>query len=97
MACDDLSVRVVDVETKRIVRELWGSVGQIYDHCFSHDGRWIVTSSMDSVVRVFDLPTGHLIDAFKAGTCTNLAFSSTGEYLATAHAGEIGVNIWNNA
>ena len=96
VACDDLCIRVIDIETKRIVRELWGCVGQIYDHCFSHDGRWIVTCSMDSVIRVFDLATGHLIDAFRTGTCTNVAFSSTGEFLATAHAGNLGINIWNN-
>lgn len=96
IACDDLCIRVVDIETRRIVRELWGCVGQIYDHCFSHDGRWVVTCSMDSVVRVFDLATGHLIDAFKTDTCTNVAFSSTGEFLATAHAGQIGINVWNN-
>jgi len=51
---------------------------------------------MDSIVRVFDLATGHLIDAFKNSTCTNIAFSSTGEFLATAHAGETGIHIWNN-
>jgi len=96
VACDDLCIRVIDIETRRIVRELWGCVGQIYDHCFSHDGRWVVTCSMDSVIRVFDLATGHLIDAFKTHTCTNAAFSSTGEFLATAHAGDIGINIWNN-
>lgn len=96
IACDDLCIRILDIETKKIVRELWGCVGQIYDHCFSHDGRLIVSCAMDSVIRVFDLATGHLIDAFKTATCTSLSFSSTGEYLATAHVGSIGVNIWNN-
>ena len=95
-ACDDLCIRILDIETKKIVRELRGCVGQIYDHCFSHDGRWIISSAMDSVIRVFDLGTGHLIDAFKTANCTALSFSSTGEYLATAHAGSIGINIWNN-
>jgi U3 small nucleolar RNA-associated protein 21 len=96
LACDDLCIRILDIETRRIVRELWGCVGQIYDHCFSHDGRWIVACSMDSVVRVFDLATGRLIDAFRTATCTNVAFSSTGEFLATTHSGSIGINIWNN-
>ncbi len=96
LACDDLCIRVLDVETKKIVRELWGCRGQIYDHCFSHDGRWIVSCAKDSVIRVFDLATGHLIDAFKTATCTSLSFSSTGEYLATAHVDSIGINIWNN-
>jgi U3 small nucleolar RNA-associated protein 21 len=51
---------------------------------------------MDSVIRVFDLATGHLIDAFRTATCTSLAFSNTGEFLATAHAGSSGINIWTS-
>lgn len=96
LACDDLCIRVLDIETKKMVRELWGCRGQIDDHCFSHDGRWIVSCARDSVIRVFDLATGHLIDAFRTAACTSLSFSSTGEYLATAHADSIGINIWNN-
>ncbi|ERF69345.1 hypothetical protein EPUS_08818 [Endocarpon pusillum Z07020] len=96
LACDDLCIRVLDIETKKKVREFWGCRGQIDDHCFSHDGRWIVSCAKDSVIRVFDLATGHLIDAFKTAACTSLSFSSTGEYLATAHADSIGINIWNN-
>lgn len=96
LACDDLCIRIVDIETRKVVRELWGCTGQIYDHCFSHDGRWIVACSKDSVLRVFDLATGHLIDAFRTPTCTSVAMSSTGEFLATSHTGSIGINIWNN-
>ncbi|KAI5310753.1 hypothetical protein KEM55_002591 [Ascosphaera atra] len=96
-SCDDLSIRVIDIETKNLVRELWGCVGQINDFCISPDGRWVIAASMDSVVRVWDLPTGHLIDAFKVrSTCTSLALSATGEFLATAHADGVGINIWNN-
>lgn len=52
---------------------------------------------MDSIIRVWDLPTGHLIDAVRLNSpCTTLAFSSTGEFLATAHADGVGINIWNN-
>ena len=97
LSCDDLSIRVVDTETKKLVRELWGCTGQINDFCFSHDGRWIVAASMDSVIRVWDLPTGHLIDAVRLrSTCTALTFSQTGEFLATAQADGVGVDIWNN-
>ncbi|KAH8689791.1 putative snoRNA binding protein [Talaromyces proteolyticus] len=97
LSCDDLSIRVVDLETKRVVRELWGCRGQINDFTFSNDGRWIIASSMDSAIRVWDLPTGHLIDIFQVPTtCTSLAFSGTGEFLATAHSDELGVHIWNN-
>lgn len=97
LACDDLSIRVIDIETRNIVRELWGCVGQVNDFCISHDGRWVIAASMDSVVRVWDLPTSHLIDAFRLrSSCTALSLSETGEFLATAHADGVGVNIWNN-
>lgn len=97
LSCDDLSIRVIDIETKKLVRELWGCLGQISDFCFSNDGRWIIAASMDSVIRVWDLPTAHLINAFRVESpCTALAFSETGEYLATAHADSVGINLWNN-
>ena len=97
LSCDDLSIRVVDTETKKLVRELWGCLGQISDFCFSNDGRWIIAASMDSVIRVWDLPTGHLINAIRVESpCTALAYSDTGEFLATAHADSVGINIWNN-
>ncbi|MCJ1306695.1 hypothetical protein MMC25_000338 [Agyrium rufum] len=96
-SCDDLSIRVVDMETTKLVRELWGCIGQISDFCFSNDGRWIIAASMDSVVRVWDLPTGHLIDALHLPSmCTALAFSPTGEFLATAHVDSVGINVWTN-
>ncbi|KKK14604.1 hypothetical protein P175DRAFT_0502723 [Aspergillus ochraceoroseus IBT 24754] len=96
-SCDDLSIRVVDMETRKIVRELWGCVGQINDFAFSNDGRWIIGASMDSIIRVWDLPTGHLIDIFRvSSTCTALAMSNTGDFLATAHADGVGVNLWSN-
>lgn len=97
LSCDDLAIRIIDTETKKLVRELWGCLGQISDFTFSNDGRWIVAASMDSVIRTWDLPTSHLINAFRTESpCTALAFSDTGDYLATAHADSVGINLWNN-
>jgi U3 small nucleolar RNA-associated protein 21 len=96
-ACDDMSIRIVDIETKKTIRELWGCKNGINDFCFSNDGRWVIAASQDCIVRVWDLPTGHLIDAIRMNrSCTALAFSCTGEFLVTACEGEIGVNVWNN-
>ncbi|KAK4134705.1 Utp21-domain-containing protein [Trichocladium antarcticum] len=96
-ACDDHSIRVVDVETKQTIREFWGCRGDINDFCFSNDGRWIVAASQDAIIRVWDLPTSHLIDAFRLEKpCTALAFSATGEYLAGAVADSLGVQLWTN-
>lgn len=96
-SCDDLSIRVVDIETRKVVREFWGCVGQINDFTFSADGRWIIAASMDSIIRVWDMPTGHLIDIFRLpNTCTSLSMSPTGEFLATSHANGVGINLWSN-
>ena len=96
-SCDDLSIRIVDLETRKLVREFWGCVGQVNDFAFSPDGRWVIAASMDSLIRVWDMPTGHLIDVFRvSSTCTSLSMSSTGESLATAHADGMQINIWSN-
>ncbi|KAK2008500.1 WD domain-containing protein [Colletotrichum eremochloae] len=95
--CDDNSIRVVDLETKRTIREFWGCQGTINDFCFSNDGRWVIAASQDCIIRVWDLPTSHLIDAIRLEKpCTALAMSSTGEYLAATIENELGVAIWTN-
>ncbi|KAG0135859.1 hypothetical protein HOY82DRAFT_498741 [Tuber indicum] len=97
VCCDDLCIRVVDIETRKTVRELRGAQGRINDFCFSNDGRWIIGASTDSIVRIWDLPTGHLIDGIRTKSIvTAMAFSGTGEFLATAHVDSVGINLWTN-
>ncbi|KAF1820970.1 Utp21-domain-containing protein [Dissoconium aciculare CBS 342.82] len=102
--CEDGCIRVIDVSSQRLIRELWParkavpelSDVRFSDFCFSSDGRWIAACAA-SCVLLWDLPTGHPIDAFKLrATCTSLAFSPTGEYLATATQDSLGVDIWTN-
>lgn len=95
VSCDDTCIRLIDVETRKVVRELWGCEGKISDFCFSNDGRWIIAASMDSVIRIWDLPTGHLIDGIRTKKIvTALSFARSGEFLATAHVGSAGINLW---
>ena len=118
LSCTDLRIRIIDTETRKLVRELSlhpksqsskrkqqqqsltvqdDHPIRITDHCFSKDGRWIIASSNDCVIRVWDLPTGHMIDAFRLPSpCQALAFSNTGEFLATALEDSVGVHIWTN-
>ncbi|PHH77148.1 hypothetical protein CDD82_3649 [Ophiocordyceps australis] len=96
-ACDDMSIRIVDMDTKKTIRELWGPRDTINDVCFSNDGRWIMAASRDAIIRVWDLPTSHLIDAIALQRpCTAMSMSSTGEYLAATIENEAGVAIWTN-
>ncbi|GLB34587.1 putative utp21 specific WD40 associated domain containing protein [Lyophyllum shimeji] len=97
VVCDDMVVRIVDIETRRIVRELGGFRGRILDITFSPDSRWLVTTSLDSIIRTFDIPTGRLIDAFRTPSmATSIAFSPTNDFLATAHVDSVGVFLWAN-
>ncbi|KAK4542568.1 hypothetical protein LTR36_006616 [Oleoguttula mirabilis] len=103
-ACTDGSVRVVDITSCKLIRELWpsrpaiaGLEGtSITDFCFSNDGNWIA-ACMGQLILLWDLPTGHLVDAFKLrADCSSLAFSPTGEFLATATTDSVGVDVWSN-
>ncbi|KAN0077061.1 Utp21 specific WD40 associated putative domain containing protein [Tylopilus felleus] len=97
VVCDDVAVRVVDIETRRIVRELSCGQARILDIAFSPDSRWIVSTSLDSIIRTFDIPTGCLIDAFRTpSVATSIAFSPTNDFLATAHVDSVGVFLWAN-
>ncbi|PPQ86912.1 hypothetical protein CVT25_009798 [Psilocybe cyanescens] len=94
---DDMVVRVIDIETRRIVRELSGFHGRVLDITFSPDSRWLVATSLDSVIRTFDVPTGRLIDAFRTSSvATSISFSPTNDFLATAHVDSVGVFLWAN-
>ncbi|WVW84648.1 hypothetical protein I302_106682 [Kwoniella bestiolae CBS 10118] len=97
LICDDLTVRLVDIETRRVVRELRGFKGRILDTVFSPDSRWLIATSLDSTIRTFDIPTGRLVDAFRtASIATSVTFSPTGDFLATAHVDSVGIHLWAN-
>jgi U3 small nucleolar RNA-associated protein 21 len=97
-SCEDGSVRVVDSATRRTIREFHSAGGAaVNDFCFSADGRWLLVAAQDALVRVFDLPTGHLVDAIRLPKpCRALAVSNTGEYLAAVVDGQMGVGLWTN-
>lgn len=93
--CDDLVVRIVDIETRRVVRELRGFKGRILDVTFTPDSRWLIATALDSTIRTFDIPTGRLVDAFRTPSiATSLTFSPTGDFLASAHVDSLGVHLW---
>ncbi|KAG7447991.1 Utp21-domain-containing protein [Guyanagaster necrorhizus] len=95
--CDDMIIRILDIETKKVVRELGGFRGRILDIAFSPDSRWLIASSLDSIIRTYDVPTGRLIDAFRTpSVATSVSFSPTNDFLATSHVDSVGIYLWAN-
>lgn len=98
VACDDLVLRVLDVGSRKVVRSFDGHFNQITDLRFSPDARWLLSSSMDCTVRVWDIPTGQCLDWARFDLAvTSLDMSPDGTYLATTHVNTRGVFLWANA
>ena len=97
LALEDFTVQVVDIDTRTVVRRFPGHDSTITDFCFSSDSRWLVTVSLDSTARVWELPTGHCIDylAFDR-PATSVDLSPASDMMATSHVGDLGVYLWTN-
>ncbi|KAJ3122567.1 hypothetical protein HK098_002746 [Nowakowskiella sp. JEL0407] len=94
---DDLCIRVIDIESKKVVREFWGHQGRITDITFTPDGRWLVSSSLDGTVRTWDIPSALHIDCFRVdNVVTSLSFSPVGDFLVTTHVDQVGLFLWAN-
>ena len=52
----DHAIQVVDLEARRVVRRFAGHLDRITDLQFSDDCRWLLSSSMDGTLRVWDVP-----------------------------------------
>lgn len=71
---------------------------KINDICFSYpDSKWLLCSSMDRSIRVWDIITGCLVDwiQFKSAPLS-IDFSPSGEFLATSHQNSKAVYLWSN-
>eukprot|EP00040_Diaphanoeca_grandis_P002848 m.22878 g.22878 ORF g.22878 m.22878 type:complete len:897 (+) comp13988_c0_seq1:127-2817(+) len=96
-AATDFVIRVLDIQGKRIVRVFSGHENRVTAMSWSPDARWLVSSAMDSTVRVWDVPSGRPIwHSSVPRPATSLSFSETGDFLATTHVGSVGIYLWAN-
>lgn len=97
VALEDFTVVLIDVDSRNVARKFSGHKGRLTDACFSPDGRWLVTTAMDCVVKVFDIPSSYMIDHFWVDSpVVSMTISPTGDFLATAHVDYLGINLWAN-
>lgn len=97
VATDDFNVLVIDCDLRRVVRKFAGHSNRISDLTFAPDSRWLITASMDCLLKVWDLPSSKLIDCFKfAKAPTSVCYSPSAEFLATTHVNDLGIYLWSN-
>ncbi|KAK4424941.1 WD repeat-containing protein 36 [Sesamum alatum] len=94
---DDLVIRLFDVVALRMVRKFEGHSDRITDVCFSEDGKWLLTSSMDGTLRIWDVILARQIDAVHVDvSVTALSLSPNMDVLATTHVDQNGFYLWVN-
>ena len=97
VAMEDFTIRVIDIDTRVVVRQFPGHDGFITDMAMSGDSRWLVTVSMDGTGRVWDLPSGHCVDWVQFDSPpVSVDLSPTSDMMATSHVGDIGIYLWVN-
>jgi len=97
VATDDCVVHVIDINTRIIVRRFTHHTQPLTDMIFSPDGRWLLTSSIDCCVRVFDLPSATLVDFLSfSKPVSSLTMSPRGDFLATTHVNSLAIQLWAN-
>ncbi|KAL4591371.1 hypothetical protein LXL04_004332 [Taraxacum kok-saghyz] len=94
---DDLTIRMFDVIALKLVRKFQGHSDRITDICFSEDGKWLISSSMDGTLRIWDVILARQIDAIHVDvSITALSLSPNMDVLATTHVDQNGVYLWVN-
>ncbi|MHC4848243.1 MAG: WD40 repeat domain-containing serine/threonine protein kinase [Planctomycetota bacterium] len=93
-ASRDRTVRLWDVRTGRLVRQLHGHRGSVHSVGFDHEGRLLASSSRDGTVRVWDLSDGKCVAVYltPVGT-TALAFEPGGTNLYALGSREL--RVWD--
>ena len=92
IASQDRTVRVFDVFTYKLSRRFSGHSREISDMSFAPDGRRLLTASLDSTVRVWDMPTGRCLSwlSFEAPVLS-MTMSHSGEFLCLTQADKEGI------
>ncbi|KMZ58759.1 putative WD-repeat protein [Zostera marina] len=94
---DDMVIRLFDITSLRLVRKFEGHTDRVNDICFSEDGKWLFTSSMDGSLRIWDVVLARQIDAVHVDIpITSLSLSPTMDILATSHVDQNGIYLWVN-
>lgn len=92
VASQDRIVRLYDMTTFQLCRRFEGHSREITDIGFTPDGRRCLIASLDSTVRVWDMPTGRCLSWMQFDSpVLSLSVSLSGEYLCVAQLDKEGI------
>ncbi|KRY55867.1 Protein sidekick -like protein, partial [Trichinella britovi] len=98
IALDNLSLHLYDIYNRRTVRRFDKCHGnRITDLGFGPGGQWLISSSLDCTIKVWDLASACLVDVLTFDdACRSFSISPNGQYMATAHCEQRGIYLWLN-
>ncbi|MCC2546954.1 WD40 repeat domain-containing protein [Hymenobacter sp. BT175] len=93
----DALIRILDLTTLEVKRELPGSTNSVFTAAYSPDGRWLLTAGRDAHLRIWDVQRGyaehHSIVAHLFAI-NHLAFSPDGQLFATCSMDK-SIKVWD--
>jgi len=101
LAFNDYTIKIYDFDTMtfKCIRTFTDHIhtNDITALAFMPDARWLLSTSLDKTMRIWDIPSGQLIDMIEFDQAIiTLAVSPNGDMLATGHTDALGVYLWSN-
>ncbi|XBW36921.1 hypothetical protein QEN19_002500 [Hanseniaspora menglaensis] len=96
---DDFKVQIIDSNSMKVIRSLEGHFNNVNHLKFFNKGKYILTSSLDSTIRCWDISTGFCIDGFiidNSELITSFDISENDQFLITTHLNLNGICLWLN-
>lgn len=101
LAFNDQTLKIYDFDTMtfKCIRTFSSNTHtkEITALAFMPDARWLLSTSLDKTMRIWDIPSGQLIDTLEFDEAiVTVAVSPNGDMLATGHTDALGVQLWSN-
>lgn len=92
---DLLIIRIWDIKTGELLRELVGHTDGVTSVCYSPDGERLVSASTDKTIRLWDVSSGALVQTFHGHTSmvSKVKFSIDGDYIISTSPDKT-IRVW---